>query len=45
MSTRARDPESAHGLMYEHVKGTAHSIRALLKSLEVKAVPVPKDAR
>ena len=32
-----RDPEAAYDLMYEHVKGTARSVRALLKSLDAKA--------
>lgn len=32
-----RDPDAAHDLMYEHVKGTAGSVRALLKSLDARA--------
>jgi GntR family transcriptional regulator, transcriptional repressor for pyruvate dehydrogenase complex len=40
-----RDPESAHDLMYEHVKGTARSVRALLKSLDVRADRIPKRAQ
>jgi len=32
-----RDPDAAHGLMYEHVRGTARSVRALLKSLDSRA--------
>jgi DNA-binding FadR family transcriptional regulator len=32
-----RDPDAAHDLMYEHVKGTARSVRALLRSLESMA--------
>lgn len=33
----ARDPGAAHDLMYDHVMGTARSVRALLKSLDAKA--------
>jgi GntR family transcriptional regulator, transcriptional repressor for pyruvate dehydrogenase complex len=32
-----RDAGAAHDLMYEHVKGTAGSVRALLKSLDARA--------
>src|SRR5215813_10637544 len=40
-----RDPGAAHDLMYEHVKGTARSVRALLKSLESSAAQAHKRAR
>jgi GntR family transcriptional regulator, transcriptional repressor for pyruvate dehydrogenase complex len=40
-----RDPGAAHDLMYEHVKGTSRSVRALLKSLESRAVQAHKHAR
>jgi DNA-binding GntR family transcriptional regulator len=40
-----RDPGAAYDLMYEHVKGTARSVRALLKSLESRAVQAHKLAR
>jgi DNA-binding FadR family transcriptional regulator len=32
-----RDPDAAHDLMYGHVRGTARSVRALLKSLDARA--------
>jgi DNA-binding FadR family transcriptional regulator len=41
----ARDPGAAHDLMHEHVKGTARSVRALLKSLDAKAVQARKGAQ
>ncbi len=40
-----RDPGTAHDLMYEHVKGTARSVRALLKSLDAKAAQARKRAQ
>jgi DNA-binding GntR family transcriptional regulator len=39
-----RDPEIAHDMMYEHVKGTARSVRALLKSLDARAAQAAKRA-
>jgi len=39
-----RDPDAAHGLMYEHVRGTARSVRALLKSLDSRAAHARKRA-
>ena len=32
-----RDQNAAYDLMYEHVKGTSRSVRALLKSLDAKS--------
>jgi DNA-binding FadR family transcriptional regulator len=40
-----RDPDAAHDLMYEHVKGTARSVRALLKSLDARAAQAKKRAQ
>jgi GntR family transcriptional repressor for pyruvate dehydrogenase complex len=37
-----RDPDMAHDMMYEHVKGTARSVRALLKSLDARAAQATK---
>jgi DNA-binding FadR family transcriptional regulator len=41
----ARDQDAAHRLMYEHVKGTTGSVRALLKTLEAKALRARGQAR
>jgi GntR family transcriptional repressor for pyruvate dehydrogenase complex len=40
-----RDTDAAHDLMYEHVKGTARSVRALLKSLDARAAQARKRAQ
>ena len=40
-----RDPDAAHDLMYEHVKGTARSVRALLKSLDSRAAQAAEHAQ
>jgi GntR family transcriptional regulator, transcriptional repressor for pyruvate dehydrogenase complex len=40
-----RDPETAHDLMYKHVKGTARSVRALLRSLDSRAARETSRAR
>jgi GntR family transcriptional regulator, transcriptional repressor for pyruvate dehydrogenase complex len=39
-----RDPEAAHELMHHHVKGTARSVRALLRSLDAKVAQARKRA-
>jgi DNA-binding GntR family transcriptional regulator len=40
-----RDPDIAHDLMYEHVKGIARSVRALLDSLDAEAARARKRAQ
>lgn len=40
-----RDPDAAHSLMYEHVRSTSRSVRALLKSLDSRAAQARRRAR
>lgn len=40
-----RDQQVAHDLMYEHVKGTARSARALVRSLDARAAHTANRAR
>lgn len=40
-----RDPVAAHDLMHGHVRGTARSVRALLKSLDARAAQLRERAQ